>query len=56
MKEVRQHESFRNKGLDGVRVHRKFCESVIRYPKSEDMVKLTLKQREKIEMIMKTEY
>ncbi|KAJ8971691.1 hypothetical protein NQ317_015697 [Molorchus minor] len=54
IKEVKAHELLQIKALDGVRVHRIFCNTVLSPLEVGEIIKLTIKQEMKIVDILKT--
>ncbi|XP_028128147.1 uncharacterized protein LOC114324476 [Diabrotica virgifera virgifera] len=56
IREIRDHELLQSKALDGVRIHREFCNPVLSKPKPNEMIRLTDKQKMKIEEILARNY
>ncbi|CAG9825346.1 unnamed protein product [Phaedon cochleariae] len=56
IKEIKDHELLQTKALDGVRIHREFCNAVIAPPRAEEIIRLTEKQKMKIEEILARKY
>ncbi|XP_076270577.1 uncharacterized protein LOC143202725 [Rhynchophorus ferrugineus] len=52
IKEIKQHELLQTKALDGVRIHREFCNAIIRQPRPESLIKLTERQKLKLEELL----
>ncbi|XP_057672289.1 uncharacterized protein LOC130903919 [Diorhabda carinulata] len=56
IKEIKQHELLQSKALDGVRIHREFCNPILSKPNPNELIKLTRKQKMKLEEILSTKY
>lgn len=56
IKEIKDHELLQTKALDGVKIHREFCNAIITPPRADEIIKLTEKQKMRIEEIMAREY
>lgn len=56
MKEIRDHELLQTKALDGVKIHREFCNAIITVPRPDEIIKLTEKQKMRLGEIMATNY
>ncbi|XP_023029905.1 uncharacterized protein [Leptinotarsa decemlineata] len=52
IKEIKDHELLQTKALDGVRIHREFCNAIIRPPHPDEIIRLTESQKMKIEEIL----
>ncbi|KAJ8920951.1 hypothetical protein NQ315_015744 [Exocentrus adspersus] len=55
VKEIKDHELLQTKALDGVRIHREFCNSNLCPPRIFDKVVLSDSQKSKIEKILANE-
>lgn len=56
IKEIKVHESLQYKALDGVRVHREFCNPLLIPPAASEIIKLTPKELMRLGDIMDTKY
>ncbi|KAB0797102.1 hypothetical protein PPYR_08096 [Photinus pyralis] len=56
IKEIKVHESLQSRALDGVRVHREFCNPVLVPPAASEIIKLTPKEIMRLEKILVTKY
>lgn len=56
MKEIREHALLQTKALDGVKIHREFSNPIISPPHPSEIIKLTEKQKMRLEEIMATNY
>ncbi|KAK5646641.1 hypothetical protein RI129_005105 [Pyrocoelia pectoralis] len=56
IKEIKIEESLESRALDGVRVHREFCNPVIIPPAASEMIKLTRDESMRLEQILVTKY
>ncbi|ENN79674.1 uncharacterized protein LOC109534596 [Dendroctonus ponderosae] len=54
IKEIQAHELLAEKALDGVRIHREFCNPIISPVKESELITLTKEQQERIEKILST--
>lgn len=56
IKEIKVHESLQSRALDGVRVHREFCNPVLVPPAESEIITLTRKEMMHLEKILVTKY
>lgn len=56
IREIKVQEALQSRALDGVRLHREFCNPVICRPIASDIVTLTHDERRRLEIIMDTKY
>ncbi|XP_050307420.1 uncharacterized protein LOC126744114 [Anthonomus grandis grandis] len=56
IKEIKAHELLRTRALDGVRIHREFCNPIISKIDKKELITLTPKQQERIEYILNNDY
>ncbi|XP_066147661.1 uncharacterized protein [Euwallacea fornicatus] len=52
IRELKAHELLRARALDGVRIHREFCNPILSSVDPKELIVLTKKQKEKIEKLL----
>lgn len=52
MQEISKYEALQWKGLDGVRVHRIFCDPVLSPPSDRELITLTHDEQRRVEYLL----
>ncbi|XP_017782128.1 PREDICTED: uncharacterized protein LOC108566651 [Nicrophorus vespilloides] len=55
IKEIRMHEELQPQALSGVRLHREFCDPILKKVSTRDRITLTIPEERRLEYILKTD-